>query len=535
MKYKHGFFQLSGKEDGLYLRIYPPLLGGNPVSMDDILYYLRQKKIEEYDVIELRKVVSQAKKPVEVKLNDKQGDLVENEYLQITISMDKKMAVGRFYPPSPKGKMMTREDIISDLEMAGVKHGIVKPMIDAYLKNRQYCVNIILAKGTAPREGHNASIEYHFDTTAESKPHINSDGSVDFHQLNNIVHVQKGDCLATLTPMDPGEPGIDVCGDQTQPSKVSNDTLKFGKNITLSEDGLRLYSDVSGHASLTDGRVFVSNVYEVPADVNSSTGDINYDGDVNISGNVITGFKVTATGNIYVKGAVEGAFLEAGGDIVLNRGIQGMERGVLKAGGNVVSKFIENSTVTAKGSVQADAIMHSNITAKEDIKVQGKRGLITGGTLHAGTMIAARVIGSPMGTHTSLEVGVDPTLVDEFHRLEKEVPELDKTVDKLDQTVQVLTKKLQKAGGKLSEEKMRQLKKANEDKQTYAEKLNEAEQRLATLTEEMEKHENGKISVESIAYPGVKVTISNVPYYVKTEIQHGSLVRDGADIRVKAF
>lgn len=534
MKYKHGFFQLSEKEDGVYLRIYPPAAGGRAIVMDDVLFYLKQKRIEDFDIAALRNAIMDAHSPVEYKLNGQRKDYSEDEYLKVMISQDRKMAVGRFYPPSPKGKLMTRGEILSDLEMAGVKYGIVEQMIDAYIKNRQFCVNIVLAKATPPVEGHSASIEYHFDTSVQAKPQINEDGSVDFHQLNNIVHVEKGACLATLTPMDAGTPGTDVCGKPLPPKKVKNTALRYGKNISISEDGLQIFSDVSGHVTLTDDRVFVSNTYEVPADVNASTGDIEYDGDISINGNVITGFSVKAAGDIYVKGAVEGANLTAGGDIILNRGMQGMERGILKAGGNIVSKFIENATVTAGGYVTADAIMHSKVTAKGDILVKGKRGLITGGELHSGTMITAKVFGSTMGTHTNLEVGIDPILIEEYHRMEKELPELEKELEKNVQVAGLYMKKLQK-DGKLPDDKMMALKTANENKKKLEEKIQTCEDRFQFLEEQMEQNDNGCIRIENIAYPGVKVVISNVIYYVKSEIQHGQLVREGADIRVKGI
>ena len=76
-----------------------------------------------------------------------------------------------------------------------------------------------------------------------------------------------------------------------------------------------------------------------------------------------------------VEGVVEGAVLTAGGHIILKRGIQGMEhRGVLKATGNIISRFIESATVEAGGYVSADAIMHSKVVAKSDITVDGKKG-----------------------------------------------------------------------------------------------------------------------------------------------------------------
>ena len=331
-----------------------------------------------------------------------------------------------------------------------------------------------------------------------------------------------------------GTEGMDVCGNLLLPKKVTNLSLKYGKNISLSEDGLQIFSDVSGHVSLTEGTVFVADTYVVPADVNASTGDIEYDGNINITGNVITGFSVKASGDIYVKGAVEGAELIAGGDIVLNRGMQGMDRGHLKAEGNVISKFIENATVTAGGYVTADAIMHSKVTAKGDILIKGKRGLITGGELHSGRMISAKTIGSPMGTHTTLEVGIDPGLIEEYHRLEKELPELEKELDKSIKVINLCSKKM-KENGKLPEDRMKALKEAGKRKEELEKMIEKRENRCDYLEEIMDQTSAGKVEVENIAYPGVKVVISNVTYYVKTEVQHGMLVREGADIRLKGY
>ena len=46
--------------------------------------------------------------------------------------------------------------------------------------------------------------------------------------------------------------------------------------------------------------VMVSDIYRVPANVDPSTGDIEYNGTVEVAGNVATGFKVKAEGDIIV-------------------------------------------------------------------------------------------------------------------------------------------------------------------------------------------------------------------------------------------
>lgn len=529
MNYKNGFFQLIHKEDGTYVKFFPAMNGGKPLQIEEVMAYLQNKKIVEFDMRGLNEAMLAAKVPTEYRVTTEHV-LPEHEYLKITVSMDKTKVIGRFYPPSSKGKLIDKREIVRDLEYIGIKHGILEKNIDAYLKGRQFCTNVLLAQATPARNGTDAVITYHFNLNTTIKPTIKEDGSVDFHQLDNISGVKEGDLLATLEPADLGTPGTDVYGTPIKPKKVNVKHLKHGKNIHLSEDGTKMYTDISGHASLTDDKVFVSNVYEVPADVGPATGDIKYDGNVVVKGNVVTGFKVEAKGDIVVYGVVEGATLIAEGQIVLKRGIQGMNRGTLRAVGDIVTKFIENSEVYSEGNISTDAILHSKVTAKGDITVTGKRGLVTGGCVKSETMISVKTAGSTMGTKTNLEVGIDPALADEFKLLEKSVIDKNLEIEKVEQIIGVYKKKLL-SGEKLKEEKLKHFKVCTEKCLMLQSEIKTAEERIEEIREEVEKKDNGKIRVENIIYPGCKLEIGSVIYYVRGEMQYCQFVKDKADVK----
>ena len=169
-----------------------------------------------------------------------------------------------------------------------------------------------------------------------------------------------------------------MAGVQIKPRKVKRATLRFGKNVLQSEDRMSISSQVDGCVSLVDDQVFVSDLYEVE-NVDNSTGNIEFEGSVQVNGNVCSGFSVIAQGNVIVKGVVEGAFIRADGDIVITRGMNGMSKGRLEAGGNIIAKFLENSTANASGYVSAESILHSKVMAGSEITVTGRRGNITGG------------------------------------------------------------------------------------------------------------------------------------------------------------
>lgn len=530
MRYKNGFFQLTHKDDGTYVKLYPGVADGEKLNIDDVAEYLHRIKIEEFDIKLLNQVIIGLKdKPVEHKITN---DTVypENEYMKITVNRKKTKAYVKFFPPSNNGKLITREEIMGDLEHHGIRHGIIERNIDLYLKCRQFCTEFLVAKATKPIQGKDAVITYHFSTQMTSKPTIKEDGSVDFHQIDNINHIEAGALLATLQPAELGKPGIDVTGAPIKQAKVAIKLLKHGRNIHLSEDGTKMYSDVAGHVSLTEEQVFVSDTYEVPADVSTATGDIIYDGNVHVKGNVITGFKVEAKGDIIVDGVVEGATLISGGQIVLRRGIQGMNKGVLKAEGDIVTKFIENSEVYSGGNISTDAIMHSDVVAKGDIVSTGKRGLIIGGTVKSETNISMKVAGSTMGTKTLLEIGMDPALLAEYKDLDKQMLSMSEEIEKHDKIVGVYAKKVKK-GEKLAEDKMKQYLVAKKSIEILKENIENAEKRSVELREEMERHSKGRVKVSDIAYPGVKVVITSANFMVRSEMRRTQFVKDRALIK----
>ena len=299
----------------------------------------------------------------------------------------------------------------------------------------------------------------------------------------------------------------------------------------MSEDGLRLYSEVDGHVTLTDGRVFVSDTYEIPADVDSSTGDVIYEGNVVVKGNVITGFSVKAKGDIEVYGVVEGAYLEAGGQIILRRGMQGMNKGILKAYGNIVSKFIENAEVIAGGYINTDSILHSRVSAKGDVVVGGRRGFVTGGIIRSGTLISVKTSGSHMGTNTVLEVGIDPGVLDEFRELEKTIAHLKSEKDRINQTIATVRKKLQ-SGSNITFDNLESLKQITQSSIQINTQLKEATERYDILKHEVEGNISGSIQVHDTVYPGTKIVISNVIYYVRDVLKHIKFIRDRADIKL---
>lgn len=534
MSAKNAYFRLKTRPDGMYLEVFPPADGGIVVQAAEVELYLDAVLNAAYDKTvlrsELKKVGNMQKEILLV-----QGRIPPvNEKVMIQIAQDRLSAKGVFYPPSEGGLTMTKQEIIAEMVKCGIKYGVAEHNLERFLNTRDYTETYVVAEATLQVEGADAVIKYFFNTDLTRKPKLNEDGSVDFHNLDLISSVREGELLAELTPAVNGKPGIDVCGGLLRPAKVKQRILRHGKNIRLSEDGLKAYSEVNGHAMLEDDQLFVSNVYEVSANVDTTVGDLVYEGDVLVHGNVIAGYKIQAKGDITVEGVVEGATLIAGGQIILKRGVQGMGRGLLQAEGNVISKFIENVTVEAGGYVTADAILHSNVTAKGDITVDGKKGLIVGGNIRSGASVSARELGSSMGTVTAVEVGIDPAIVEEYRSLEKELAASAEEMEKLMLTLTSLAKKL-RMGEKLQGDKLLQFKVSNAQREALLKRDEEIKGRMDVLRGAIDSYEGGTVKVHGNVYNGCKIIISNAIFYVKQEISYCRFIKRQGEIKVESY
>lgn len=529
-----GYFQFSSKPDGLYVTVYPPKAGARAARIDDAMYYIDKKKINSSDIVKLDEAIKKgASGVVTLKVSD-ESTYSYGEFGDYRISPDCMKVEAVFYPPFEDGELMSKEEIIKDIQNIGVKYGIDEGMVNSFVNNREYGKAYVIANGKEPRNGTDGFIEYKFDVDLKPKPKMNDDGTVDFHTLENVNHIKAGDVVAILHPEDRGDEGTDCLGRKVAPRKVKHVIFRHGRNLTISEDGKSLITQVSGHVVLENDKVFVSNSMEL-VNVDNSTGDIDYNGDVVIKGNVLSGFSVKASGDISVSGIVEGATVIAGGNITLNRGVQGMNKAVIKAGGNIVSKFIESAeSVVAGGNVEADSILHSKVISKANVIASGRNGLIVGGDVKAINSITAKTIGNEMGTNTTVGVGVDPAMKKRIDELKKSLAELGDNKIRLNQLLTALRKK-QEAEGTLSEDKKELQTKTMRNTILLEQELNKQKKELEEIREQLGEEKNATIKVSNSVYVGTKLVFGDQCLYIKEKYDYCQFRKEKADIKCSSL
>ena len=521
----NGYFQLVITPKGTGIRVYAPTGDGEPLHVNDVRDYLDERKIQ-YDVVVVSDAVTKADGSV-VMFSEAQI-MSEREACKYEISKDRMCVTAFFYPPSEGGELMNEKEIYDSLAYRKIKYGIQKEAIHNFFEHREYCKEIVVAQGKPVKQGQNARVELHFNANLRPKPTLREDGSVDYFHLNLINNVEAGQKLATLHPEVQGEHGINVYGENINPAAVKSTFIKYGKNTILSEDKKTLTAEKSGHVTVKEGKITVSDVLVVE-NVDVATGNIEYEGSVEVKGVVASNFSVKAGGNIVVKGIVEGATLNAGADIILECGAKA--GGNITAGGNIVAKFIENATVYAKGSITSECMLHSNVASGTEIKVTGKRGFIAGGKVSAAEKINAKVLGSEMGANTIIEVGADPQIKVRLKEIQKTIAANNKNIEGIKPTIEGFTKML-KAGAKFTPDQVANAKKLIDLNKMLNDQIDQLSEEYSEMMEKLSESKEAEVIVEGTAYPGTTVNIGELSMIVKKPVQYSRFVVKDGDVRL---
>ncbi len=430
----------------------------------------------------------------------------------------------------PQGsRHLDMEEVLEKVKNNGVVFGIDHELVKKAYDSSGF--SVVFAKGVAPENGINASIKFHVDMENKGRPDEMADGSVDFKNLNLFTMVQQGDLLAEKNLATPGTAGMDVLGN-TLPAKPGKDIpLPLGKNVQVGENNT-LLAMIAGQLLVANNKINVVPVIEIKEDVDVSTGNIEFNGDVTVRGSVQPGFSIKAEGNVEIYGSVSGGTVE-GRNVVIKMGIQGMHRGYVKAKENVVAKFVENATVHAGVDVLiGDVVLNSRITASKRVIVEGRRGLIVGGTVMAGEEIRAKIVGTHMATITALEVGVNPSLREEYQQIKGEVRKVELNIENTQKALSVLRSMDQSTMPPDKREMLLKLTKAQFHLVGQGETIRN---RIVAIEQEFEEMRDGRIKVLDTIYPGVKVVIGTLVKPIGEDLKFTCLYAQDGEIKIGTY
>jgi uncharacterized protein (DUF342 family) len=315
--------------------------------------------------------------------------------------------------PRGNGKQITAVDILAALKakeiIAGVDTDTIKKSILTVFDSGKNQSAVCIARGVEPVHGKDAGIKLTFSTDATIQDfQILPDGRVDYKKNVVINSVKKGDLLATIQPAQKGIEGKDIFGRPRKARDGNPNVLYCGDNVTRNREKTSFFAECAGQPILNKNLISVFPHYFVPGDIDHSTGNIAFNGNVTVKGSIHPDFEVKASGDVTVGGSVDCGKIDAGRTIKVFGGIVGNDQTVIKCGKDLFAGYLQNAIIEAQGDILVlKSIIQSKIYCTGEVLCNEQKGTVVGGCIYALKSIDIKVAGSPTGTRTELVAGND--------------------------------------------------------------------------------------------------------------------------------
>lgn len=427
-------------------------------------------------------------------------------------------------PPKNGGAEITEAAIMDVLDKNNVKYGLDTDMIKGIVIDKRYSSKLPVAKWTPPINGVDGTITYRFETVVKNAPVEDEHGFVDYKNLGLIRTVHKGDIIADITMPTDGEPGMDVRGKTLRQIVGKKAKFTIGTNTSMTEDGLQIVSNVDGNVNYRGGAFHVDQVVTVPGDVDASVGNITFVGDVVVKGEVMEGFKISSNANIIVAGNVNGATLEADGDIVIKKGCINSN---IVAHGSVTANFCEYSDIKCDGDLNSTNFVVCDVYCGGTISTKGNNGGLLGGKYTCLNSVELSNIGTKNYIPTMLTIGDNALLSEEKEAVQKQIDKVKESLDKVLLIIEFLHNKKKELSPKpLPPDKEEILGTSRRQKVLYNVEINNLNKRIDEINISLANRQYLSVSCKGYIYPGVKIIINDAVFkaeaeYVRTKITLG--------------
>ena len=427
--------------------------------------------------------------------------------------------------PAQGGKALAPDALLAALEAAGVVFGIDQAAVSAVCASSATSAaeRVTVATGTPAENGIDASFELLVTDARDRSPHLDEKGLIDFRDLGEIPSVAAEQPLMRRIPPTTGTAGRNVRSGIVEP--VPGNNVPFAENLVgayvAADDVNLLLAVFSGQPVRCGNGVNVEPILHF-RNVNLATGNVSFDGTVNIEGEVLPGMKVHATGDIIIGGVIDGAELKAGGDIRIGGGIIAKSR--VEAGGAVSARFVENSQVIAGTTIAIDdTALQSDLQANNQIVVglKSPRGRLAGGSARAMMLIQVPILGSATGGVTSLLLGVNPVLEAKYQQMQKKIEKQREDESNLEKLIKHLSTHGDKAG-------MLERAKASwqQSLQAWAKLLPQRD----ALEQELALNAKARVEVGASVEGAVDMTFCKKALHLRRTYETGSFSMDGDHI-----
>jgi len=429
-----------------------------------------------------------------------------------TVSQDRLDAYADLSPGLGDGKALTVEFVKNLMMKQNITFGIIDNEIESAVEkvnnNRKTVKNIHIAHGYDPIPGKDGSIEYFFDyQTKEYDFAILPDGRIDYRNIKNIPMVKRDQQIARVIEPRDGTCGVDIFGKPLEAPKGRKAILTAGNGVTVLKDTNDYYAAIDGIIILNGSLIEVMESYIIGGDVDLSTGNIVFTGNVFVNGTILEGFIVKAGGDIIVSKNVESAHVEAGRDITVLGGIIGKAKSLVSAGRDVRAGYVQNARIEAQGDIIIkNFAVNSTLFTSGNLIIKDQKGSLIGGEAYAQKLIDLKSLGSPAGTKTYVELGTDFLLKRRISEIDEIISFCQQNITKLDNSLKFVILDAQKNKDLLISKKSI-IKKAIDKKKELETRLKIISMKKYDLEKQQFNKDECIIKIRDNCYPDVIIRI----------------------------
>lgn len=500
--YSNEYFDLEEDKGAIYISVYQK--GFSLKDFDGLLKALPRVEINKFmnlkkgleeptgakiHVGNLRPVVdckvSKDKMEAKIKLNCTQEDFKDNRSGYLSM-------------------------ILEVLTEQGVKEGILKDVLAHELIP---CKETLIAEGLEPVNGEDAIVNYY--QLSERKPTIREDGTADYYDMSFIDEVNEGDWLGEKTPPSEGKHGRTVTGEILPPKKGKDRRVLYDKKTVkeVEEDGkIVLRALVDGAVSFIDGKITVGKHLRIDGDVGVETGNIDFEGSVEVAGTVQAGFTVTAVDDVSVLSelGIRGAALieSKEADVFIKGGIFGQDRTVIRAGKNIYVKHANECTLEAAEDINIGYYAKSSRLKSKNVLTDDRKGKIIGGEIEAKGKVISAFIGNKMEQKTLINIeGFDREKIkDELQELLMHYKKVVKEVETTKRQMEIF----ESFKDQLDEQQKSDYESIIEKYEEYVSNVAQIEDHRKGLMKLLETKGEGQVIILNEAFPEVMLEIKQL-------------------------
>ncbi|MBN2625503.1 MAG: DUF342 domain-containing protein, partial [Spirochaetales bacterium] len=249
-----------------------------------------------------------------------------NAPVKVTISANKMQASISIGLPVGTGFPADRNLLEAALKSAGVVDGLLEEKIDEAAEASglgEVVTDMVVAEGKFPLdESQELKLVHDIDFRDKSR---------------NSVSIKAGEDVGYLVSSGERE-GFTVTGEAVE-SQADEGSLEIGENIEQNEtdeqDVIKLTAGKSGRLIFTGNRLFIQDTVLITGDFSPNMGQLNFPGDVQVKGSVLSKAIINSGENISVNGVIQAALVSADKSVSIDKGIKGSGKAVIR--GNLIS------------------------------------------------------------------------------------------------------------------------------------------------------------------------------------------------------